>query len=830
MQHSWKLYVFPKFSHAFRGLGLFFYFFAFNPITLCSNYASSFLDKMKNNYYFLFLGLLFSLNLSAQQHRRIFQFSGVVKDTSGVLIEDAIVSIQPGNNTLFTDSLGKFKIDLVEGFYSLTVKHLSAEDYIKTLRLHNDTELEIVLNSQSISLDEVVVKTKTLIDVNSASMGKTTVDVQLLKKQPPLLGEVDVIRSVSALPGVVNAGEGSSGFYVRGGGSDQNLVLFDEAPVFNTAHLFGFFSVFNSEVLKDYSLYRSGISAKYGGRISSILEVETREGNHDKMRVLMGISPVSFKLGLDGPIGKKTTLLLAGRGAFPTYLMKLFPAENIKRSQANFYDANLKLNHQLNNKNNIFLSTYISDDNFKFPFDTTYQYQNKLGTLKWSHTFNSSHSVNTSLIVSNYVNAVNGIAPEEQFSLISSILNKQLKVDFFDSKEKNTLEYGVGIGTYDINPGELTVKSSASSYNPVALPYDLGREGWAYFNDEWTVDSKLTLSAGLRYNIFQKLGPGEVFIYDSTKPRSLSNIIETKYFEAGEVEKTYMGLEPRISAKYSLSAKESLKLSANRTRQNIQLISNTSALTPADVWRLANENIKPQIADQLSVGYFLVPLQKTYEFSVELYYKLMYNQVDYKDGAVLLLNKYLEADLLTGKGRAYGIESFMKKNTGDWTGWVSVAYSRSLRKIAGSSKEETINNGNWYPSNYDKPLNINVFSAYQFPYSPWSFSTNFTFSSGRPITAADSWFIFYGNNTFSNYYGRNQERMPPQYRLDIAFLRQSPPEQKIKTEWGISVYNLTFRKNPFSTLFKHYYGAPPQAYKLSIIGIAVPSLNFSIKI
>lgn len=784
---------------------------------------------MYRKCYFLFSLLLLSFFSYSQQHRRIFQLSGIVKDTSEILTEKAVVSIQPGNINLLTDSLGFFKVNLVEGFYSLTVHHISAEDFIKSVRLHKDTELTIILNSQSIALEEVVVKTKTLIDVNSASMGKTTVDVQLLKKQPPLLGEVDVIRSVSALPGVVNAGEGSSGFYVRGGGSDQNLVLFDEAPVFNTSHLFGFFSVFNSDVLKGYSLYRSGISAKYGGRIASILEVETREGNQDKIRTTVGISPVSFKLGMDGPIGKKTTFLLAARGAYPTYLLSLFPNDNLKRSRANFYDANFKLNHKINNRNNLHLTSYSSSDGFKFPFDTTYQYQNQLGTLKWSHILKNGISANTSLIVSKYTNSVNGIAPEEQFALNSSVLNKQAKLDFFQVKGKKTFEYGLGVGTFTINPGSIDVKSSASSYNPVVLALDLGREAWAYFNDEWVFDEKLTFSAGIRVNAFQKIGPSEAIIYDNTKPKNLGNILEIKTFEKDEVEKTYAGIEPRFSLKYSLSKVESIKFSLNRTRQNIQLISNTSALTPADVWRLANENIKPQIADQFAAGYFYVSSGNAYELSVETYYKQMYNQIDYKDGAELLLNKYLEADLLSGKGKAYGIETFLKKNTGDWTGWISLAYSKSLRKIAGTTPDETVNNGDWYPSNYDKPINLNIFSAYQFPYSPWSFSSNFIFSSGRPVTAADSWFIYYGDGTYSNYFGRNQERMPPNYRLDVAFLRQSPPEQKLKTEWGISVYNLTFRKNAFSTLFKHYYGSAPQAYKLSIIGIAVPSLNFSIR-
>lgn len=785
---------------------------------------------MQKIFSLFVLGLLVSISTLGQQHRRIFTLSGTVTDSTKAVLESASIIIQPGDNVMLTDSNGKFKVQLKEGFYSLKAQYINAGGYTKTIRLTKDTDLEIELNSQDIALGEVVVKSKTLIDINSAMMGKTSVDIQVLKKLPAFLGEIDVIKSISALPGVVNAGEGASGFYVRGGSADQNLVLFDDAPVFNTSHLFGFFSVFNPDVLKNYTLHRSGISAKFGGRVSSILDVQTREGNQDRLKVFAGISPVTVKLGVDGPIGKKTTILLAGRVANPNYLLKLFPAENIKKSKGYFYDVNFKVNHKINNKNSLLLSSYVSDDGFKFPFDTTYQYKNALGTLKWSHSFSNTFSSNLAVIYSKYDNRVDGIAPDEQFTLSSSILNKQVKLDFLKQvNDAQVLEFGAGVGTFNINPGRLDIKNSISAYNPVVLDLDNGREMWAYINDEWTVNNKLSLAGGLRLNVFQKLGPGESYVYDSDKPRSFSSIIETKTYQKGDVVQTYSGLEPRMSLKYSLSDVKSIKIGLSRTRQNIQLISNTSALTPADVWRLSNPNIKPQISDQISAGYFIVPKSQSYEFSAEIYYKKMLNQVDYKDGAVILLNKYLESDLLNGIGMAYGTELFYKKNAGDLTGWISLGYSRSLRKIEGKTKEETINGGKWYPSNYDKPINLNIFSSYQFPYSPWSFSSNFTFTSGRPVTAADSWFIYYGDAIYSSYYGRNQQRMPAFYRVDIAFLRQSPPERKIKTEWGISVYNLTFHKNAFSTLFKHYYGFPPQAYKLSIIGVAIPSLNYNIK-
>lgn len=781
----------------------------------------------------LLLLLLGALCLpSFGQIKPVLLLTGTVTDENGKALEMATVTIKPGNHALFTNDKGVFRIELYEDSYEVTVNYLNADGYQEKVQLNKDTDLQIELAVNTTELEAVTVKAQSLVDVNSASMGKSVVDIITMKKQPAFLGEIDVIRSISALPGVVTAGEGASGFYVRGGSADQNLVTIDGAPVFNSAHLFGFFSIFNPDILSKYTLHRSGISAKYGGRISSILDVEFRDGSMDKWSFYTGISPLTVKVGMDGPIGKKTSVLLAARGANPNYLLRLFKNKDVRNSTSYFYDANLKVKHQFSKKTNLLFSSYMSEDGFKFPFDTTYAYGNRVLSLRLNQNFGAGLFANLTASRSYYYTDTEGIAPEEQFAVKSSVNYDQVKLDILKEHAAGSqLEFGVGMGQYNINSGKLEVFSSESQYNPVTLDRDLGNEYFAYLNEEWKLSEKFSILGGLRYSFFQKLGPGTVSYYREDIPKSYTTVIETESFNKGQVISTYHGAEPRFSMKYSLNERSSVKVGLNRMRQYTQLISNTSALTPTDVWRLSNTYIKPQIADQISAGYFMVPKDASYEFSLEVYYKKLYNVVDYKDGAEILLNPVLEADLLFGDGFAYGSEFFVKKNSGNTTGWVSLSVARAFRKISSEFREETINDGKLYPSNYDRPINLNVFLNQQLGLSPWTFSANFTYGSGRPITASDSWFSVYSTKIYSNYRGRNQQRMPDTHRLDVSFLRRNPKlsSKRLETEWGISLYNVYFRKNAFSTLFKDFYGTPPQAYRLAIIGIAVPSLNFNMK-
>ncbi|WP_347159550.1 TonB-dependent receptor [Pontibacter chitinilyticus] len=781
---------------------------------------------MHPRYILLLLLLLLVLESRAQERQQTYKLSGIVRNNWGVRLKDAFLVISPGAKGLSTDKDGYYTVQLPEGTYTIACQYIGMVPFKQTVRLDKDVVLDVQLVEKNFNLMQVEVTAKPSMSVNSTGMGSSYIDQKLLTRMPKLLGEADVLRSVSALPGVVNAGEGTSGFYVRGGSADQNLVLLDDAPVFNANHLFGFYSVYNPDILKSYVLYRSGTPARYGGRISSILDVSMEDGNTDKMRYQIGLSPITAKLSMDGPISPKVSMLVAARGAYPDYILKMFPSKNIKNSSGYFYDGNFKLKYRPGKNDNLSFSSYYSADGFKFPYDTTYHWTNKLGTLKWNHLFSDQFAGTATLVKSVYQNTVEGVGIGEEFKLNSGLDYSQAKLDFgYFGQENHQLDFGASAALYDIQPGDL-VPHGTSSLNRRTLERDKGYEFAVYGNDEIKLSQKLSVSVGLRATHYRKVGPSAVYLYADGEPRSELTVYDTLQYGAGKTIQVYQGLEPRLSVKYSLSDQAALKVGLSRTRQYIQLISNTAAITPVDMWKLSNKYIKPQMADQLSMGYFFIHPENRYEFSWEVYYKKLYNQLDYKDGAVLLLNPTLEADLLTGSGYAYGSEWMLKKDKGRLTGWVSLSYARSFRKIKGDTPEETINGGKAYPSNYDKPINLNIFADYHL--SPkWKASTTFTYTTGRPITASDSWY-WYQDQIYANYAGRNQERMPDYHRLDVALTREIIKTKYAEYSGGISVYNLYGRKNAYSTLYQHYYGEPPSAYKLSIIGAPIPSVNFNV--
>ena len=733
-----------------------------------------------------------------------------------------------------SNQYGYYSITLPAGIYHIAFSYIGLKKEIKQIILNSTGTYNIELSEASFQVEEVIITGEAEdVNISGVQMSMTRLTMKTIETMPAFLGEVDVIKSLALLPSVNTAGEGASGFNVRGGNVDQNLILLDDAPIFNSSHVFGFFSVFNPDAVKNVTLYTGGIPAKYGGRLSSILDIKQNEGNLKEFTGKGGIGLVSSRLALEAPIVKdKCSFLVAGRTSYSDWILQQVPDINVQNSSASFYDVTAKINYAFNNKNKIFLSTYLSDDKFRFGSDTTYNWGTANAVLKYNHIFGEKLFSDITAIYSDYHYKVYNQSEVNSFELEYGIEYKGLKADFTYFLQKHQLDFGADIIWYGFQPGTLKPFSDNSNINPVYLEEEQSREMAVYINDEYKISPVITLMYGLRYSLFHNLGPANVYIYQDNIPKDQGSIIDTLQFSTGETIQSYGGLEPRISVKLGLGPYSSLKLSYNRMKQYMSLISNTAAITPVDIWKTSDKHIKPQTGDQIIIGYFKNFAENSIETSIEAYYKKTDNLVEYKDGASLLLNETLEADLLEGKGRAYGLELQAKKKAGRLTGWASYVYSRSERQVNGEFPEEQINLGKYYPSNYDKPHNVKIVSNFRIT-QRWSFAANFTYSTGRPTTAPYSKFRInnelFNNITVANFSQRNQYRIPDYHRLDISVTLSEGHRKyrKWKGSWTFSVYNVYGRKNAYSVFFKDIHGVPPMPYKLSILGVPFPSLTYN---
>lgn len=761
--------------------------------------------------------------------------SGYIREAkTGRGIIGGTVYIEELNKGTVSNEYGFYSLALPLGTYHIAFAYLGMGKEIKQITLNSSGNFNIELSEEAYQMAEVTITAEAEdLNISGVQMSITRLSMKTIEAIPSFLGEVDVIRSLTMLPSVNTVGEGASGFNVRGGDTDQNLILLDDAPVFNSSHVFGFFSVFNPDAVKNVTLITGGIPAKYGGRLSSILDIKQNEGNYKKFTGKGGIGLVSSRLTLEGPLIKdKCSFLIAGRTSYSDWILQNVPDINVKNSSASFYDVTAKINYSINNKNKLFLSTYINDDKFRFGFDTTYQWGTKNAVLKYNHFWGEKLFSDFTAVYSNYHYKVDNQEKVNSFELEYSMSYKSLKADFTYLLSKHQIDFGAGTIWYGIKPGKLIPASDASSINPVYLAEERSREMTVYINDEYKISPRITIMYGLRYSLFHNLDPADVYIYQENIPKEERTITDTLHFSKGELIQSYGGFEPRLSIKLGLGPSSSIKISYNRMNQYISLISNTAAITPIDIWKTSNKHIRPQTGDQANIGYFRNFAENSVEASIEAYYKKISNVVEYKDGANLLLNKFLEADLLEGKGRAYGIEFQVRKKTGRLTGWASYAYSRSQRQVNGAFPEEQINFGEYYPSNYDKPHNVKIVSNYRIT-QRWSIAANFIYSTGRPFTAPYSKYRI--NNgilefiTVGNFSQRNQYRIPDYHRLDVSVTlgESHRKNRKWKGSWTFSVYNLYGRKNPYSVFFKHVYGFPPMPYKLSILGVPFPSLTYN---
>lgn len=742
---------------------------------------------------------------------------------ASVMIENPLIGAA-------TDANGYYTVTLPKGSHQLKIRSMGMKGTVRSIILNSDGMLNIDLEEDVLPLKEVVVESERDERVLGLQMGLEKIDIKTMKQIPVALGEVDILKAMLTLPGVQSVGEATVGFNVRGGATDQNLILFNDAVIYNPSHLFGFFSSFNADLLKNVELYKSGIPAEYGGRISSVLDVSTREGNKRKFGGSGGISPITGRLALEGPIVKdKSSFLIGARSTYSDWLLKQIPSSLVKNSEASFYDVNLNLNHEFNEKNSVYVSGYLSKDRFKLQGDTAYAYQNQVLSGKWRHLF--THKL-MGVLTANYSGYDYTISsdnnPVNAFELAYSIKQFQAKADFtYFLNTRHTVSFGVGAINYHLEPGTLQPTGSESIILPDVLQKEQALEGSIYVGDNFEVTPKLSVYGGLRYTYFKNYGPRDVYLYQQG-PKDVSTIVDTVAVASGKNVANYNGPEIRISGRYSVTRNASLKLSFNRLRQYIQMLSNTTAITPTDIWKLSDSYIKPLIGDQISLGYYQNFTKKSIELSVEAYYKTMQNFLDYKGGAELILNHHIETDVLNADGIAYGAEFMIKKSSGKLNGWLSYAYSRSLLKTVGDTEVETINRGEYYPSNYDKPHAINLIGNYKFN-RRFSFSLNMVYNTGRPITLPVAKYTLEGSGRLL-YSDRNQYRIPDYFRTDFSFNIEG--NHKIKklahSSWSISVYNLTGRRNAYSVYFTSENGVV-KGYKLSIFGNPIPTITYNFK-
>ena len=758
--------------------------------------------------------------------------SGIIREAkSGEPVLGASVYVEAPAVGTATDQFGYYVLTLPVGPHVLHVRGIGIKNTQRRIMLNGDGKLDLAIAEDFANLKEVLIEAEKDKNVTGMQMGVERLDIKTMKQVPTVFGETDILRVVMTLPGVKTIGEGSTNISVRGGGTGQNLILFNDAVVYSPSHLFGFFSAFNPDMLKTVELYKSAIPARYGGRLASVLDITTRDGNNKKLAGAGGIGPLTSRLTLEGPIIKdKSSFIIGGRLSYSDWLLHALPDRSLKQSAASFYDVSAHITHQLDDQNTLYATGYLSYDHFKLSADTSYTYHNRSASLKWKHTFGPRLYGVLTGTGSQYTYQI----ASERNSVNASTLGFGIaqfggQADFsYFHNAAHTLDFGVSSLRYRTSPGSLTPLGSESLVVPNSLPTEQAQESALYLADQWTPTPRLGLSLGLRYSLFNALGPRDVNEYQPGVPRTVGGIIGTTHYGAGANVATYHGPEYRVSLNYSLTDNSSVKASYNRTRQYVHQLSNTASVSPADTWKLSDAYVRPQVGDQVSVGYYRNFRNNTIETSVETYYKKLRDFVDYTSGAVLLLNHHLETDLINAQGRAYGVEFSIRKATGKVNGWLSYTYSRSLVRVPPGATSALINGGNYYPSNFDKPHDVSLVGNYRFS-RRFSTSLNFNYSTGRPITLPLALYDI-GGAARVVYSDRNAYRIPDYYRVDIGLnIEGSHKVKKLAhSSWTVGVYNLTGRRNPYSVYFKSQ-GGSIVGYQLSIFGQPIPTVTYNFK-
>jgi len=776
--------------------------------------------SMKNIYVILPIILLGWITAFGQS---TYTLSGYIKDKASgeTLIAANVFNTSNTDQGTYSNNYGFYSLSLPSGQYKLRVTYLGYQDQVVEINLDSDTKYDFEMSSGVEMVEVVVTGEEPDRNVESTEMGTVDLPIQQIKRLPALMGEVDILKTIQLLPGVSSVGEGNSGFYVRGGGADQNLVLLDEAVVYNTGHMLGFFSVFNADAIKNTTLIKGGMPAQYGGRISSVLDIQMNEGNDKSYAAHGGVGLISSRLTFEGPIVKeKSSFIVSGRRTYALDLAQPF-IKNSSFAGTNyyFYDLNAKVNYKFSDKDRVYLSSYFGRDVLKFNskdrgFNINLPYGNATATLRWNHLFSDKHFSNVSVIYNNYDFTFEGSQEEFTFKAESGVEDVSAKIDFeYYPNTKHVLKYGLSTIYHKLSPNVVSASNGETDFSTDFKP-KYGLESGLYVQDEYRINSIVSINAGLRFSAFSQLGP-----YTSK--------LTGEEFDSRDAAKSYFGFEPRIGSRFKLSPTTSLKASFARTMQYIHLVSNSGSTLPADVWVPSTEIVKPQIGHQYGVGLFKNFADNMYETSIEVYYKDLDHQIDYRDNYVNNLSAEVEDDFVFGTGEAYGVELFLKKAKGDFTGWIGYTLSRTERSF------EDIENGRTYPAVFDRTHDISVVGSYRVN-DRWDVSGVFVYGTGRAFTPIESLYLI--ENKLSVEYGpRNSARFPAYHRMDLSatFTPKPDSEKSFKSYWTFSIYNTYNRFNPFFsyTAFDNdplSGNASAQAYQVSLFPI-IPSITWNFK-
>jgi hypothetical protein len=762
--------------------------------------------------------LLFPLFAAAQTRHTV---SGTVRDSASgeTLIGASLVLLEQPRSAVLSNSFGFYSINAPTGHYKLVVSFAGYRTDTLVVGLDRDLLLNLQLNSATSQLQEVVVSAnRNDANVSKPLMGVQKLSVTEIRDIPVIFGEKDILKTIQLLPGVQSAGDGNSGFYVRGGSIDQNLILLDGATVYDPSHLLGFFSVFNSDAIKDVTLYKGAIPAEYGGRLSSVLDVKMNDGNSKDYSASGGIGLIDSRLTIEGPIQKDDgSFIVSARRTYADIFLKLSKDTNTNRNSLYFYDLNAKANYKLGDKDHLYLSGYFGQDHLGISNSFDLTYGNATGTLRWNHILNSKLFSNTSLIYSKYDYTIGITSGNNDIGIKSFIQDFDLKEDLeYYISSGNKLNVGFDVVDHTISPGNISA-SQSSNFNALNIQNRHALESAIYVNHDIAISDKLNMNYGLRAEIFTVLGPGTFYTYDSA-----GNTVDSAKYGSGQTVINYFNLEPRWSASYKVSDNSSIKASYARTTQNLHLLSNSTSSNPTDVWIPSSNNVKPEIGDQVSLGYYRNLKENTYELSAEVYYRFMQNQIDYKNGAQLIANTNVESQLVFGHGRAYGLELYARKKVGRLTGWISYTLSRTERQFA------AINNDSWYPATQDRTHDLSIVGIYKLN-KKWTLSSDFVYYTGNATTWPSGKYQVDGQIAFV-YTQRNGYRMPPYNRLDFSATLQGRKTKKTDSYWIFSCYNVYGRENPYSISFEQDPGDPnkTQAVQYALFRW-VPSISYNFK-